>query len=167
MWPVWTVFPYKWTVGVMMKFPIAASRTMMTIPALLHHFHLKNYESHQLHQNLHWLCHGLCSQLPACHCSGTGSVPGQFGRDLWWMKWRLDRPFFEYLTGFSLSISVLHSHSISAAYSSLITKPDNWYKHRIMHLNSTDITSSLPPPPPLWSSVFPHAWDGLREKLFY
>jgi hypothetical protein len=47
----------------MMKFTFAASRTMTTIRALLHHFHLKNYKSHQLHQNLCWLCHGLCSQV--------------------------------------------------------------------------------------------------------
>ena len=120
------IFPCEWAVAVIMKFTIAASRAMMTIRALLHHFHLKNYKSHQLHQNLHWLFHRLCSQLPACHCSGTGSVPGQFVQDLWWMKWHWARPFFEYLTGFSLSISVLHSYSVSATYSSLIYKPSNW-----------------------------------------
>lgn len=113
---LWTIFPYEWTVAVMMKFIIAASMTMTTIRAVLHHFHLKNYESHQLHQNLHCLCHGLCSHLPACRCSGTGSVPGQFAQDLWWMKWCWDRPLsiwqaflwvFQFCT---LILSVLHIH---------------------------------------------------------
>ena len=104
-------------------------------------------------------------KLPACRCSGTGSIPGQFLQDLWWTKWHWDRPFFEYWTGSSLSISVLHSHSVSATYSSLIYKPSNWYKHRIVHLNTTNITLSSSSP--LWSSVFPPVWDGLRETCFY
>ena len=73
-------------------------------------------------------------------------------------------------TDLSLSISVLHTHSISATYSSVIYKSNNIYKHRIMYLNITNITSSSssspPPPPPLWSSLFPLVWDGLREQLF-
>lgn len=75
-------------------------------------------------------------------------------------------------TGTDLSLSIWQALlwvfqfcTVSATYSSLICKPSNWYKHRIVHPNTTNITLSSTSP--LWSSVFPLVWDGLRENFFY